>query len=108
MASFARMDVVAMAIAMGSLFAIALILLTAVLLLKGAAPGEHVGTHLALLGVYLPGYTVSWGGSVIGGLYGAVAGAVLGFIWAVLWNLSHYLYIALILIRAQWWRMLDE
>ena len=108
MAGFARMDVVALAVAMGSVFALALFSLTVALLLKGAPPGEHVGTHLGLLGVYLPGYTVSWGGSVLGGIYGALAGATLGFIWAVLWNLSHFLYIALVLIRAHWWRMLSE
>ena len=71
--------------------------------MKGAAPGEIVGPRLALLGVYLPGYTVSWGGSVLGAAYGAVAGAIVGFVWAVCWNLSHFIYVALVLIRAHWW-----
>ena len=108
MAGFARMDVVALAVAMGALFALALFLLTAMLLVKGAPPGQPVGPHLALLGAYFPGYTVSWGGSVIVALYGAALGAILGFVWAVLWNLSHFLYIALVLIRAHWWRLMAD
>ena len=108
MAGFARLDVVALAVAMGTLLAVALFLMTAALLLKGAPPGRVVGPHLALLAVYFPGYSVSWGGSVIGAIYAWIAGAALGFVWAVLWNLTHYLYIALILIRAHWWRMLAE
>lgn len=108
MAGFARLDVAALAAAMGALCAVALFLLTAVLLLKGAPEGKHIGPHLGLLGVYLPGYTVTWKGAVLGAAYGAVGGAVLGFIWAVLWNVSHFLYIALVLIRAQWWRVMSD
>jgi hypothetical protein len=108
MAAFARMDVPALAVAMGTLFAIGLFLLTAILLVKGAPPGQHVGPHLGLLGVYLPGYSVSWGGAAIGAVYAWIGGALLGFVWAVLWNLSHFLYIALVLARAAWWRMLAE
>ncbi len=108
MAGFARMDVAALAIAMGTLFAIGLFLLTAMLLLKGAPPGQHIGPHLGLLGVYFPGYSVSWGGSVIGAVYGWILGAAIGFAWAAMWNLSHILYIAVVLLRARWWRLLAE
>jgi hypothetical protein len=108
MAAFARMDVPALAVAMGVLFAVALFLMTAILLVKGAPPGQHVGPNLGVLGMYLPGYTVSWGGAVVGAVYAGIGGALLGFTWAVLWNLSHFLYIALVLIRAQWWRMLAD
>ncbi len=108
MAGFARIDVVALAAAMGTLFGITLFLLTAVLLLKGAPPGQHVGPHLGLLGVYMPGYSVTWGGSLVGAFYGGLFGAALGFVWGALWNLSHILYIALILLRARWWRLLAE
>lgn len=108
MAAFARMDVVALAVAMGTLLAVALFLMTAILLVKGAPPGQHVGPHLGLLGVYLPGFSVSWGGAVVGAVYAWIGGAILGFVWAVLWNLSHFLYIALVLARAAWWRLLAE
>jgi len=107
-AGFARMDVVAVSTAMGALAALALFLMTAALLVKGAAPGQHIGTHLNLLGVYLPGYTVTWSGSLLGAFYGAIIGGVLGFVWSVLWNLSHFLYVALVLVRAHWWRLLAE
>lgn len=108
MAAFARMDVPALAIAMGSVLAAGLFLMTAVLLLKGAPEGRHVGLHLGLLGAYFPGYSVSWAGALVGATYAWIVGALVGFTWAVLWNLSHFLYIALVLIRNQWWRMLDE
>lgn len=108
MAAFARMDVYALATAMGAVCATGLFLMTATLLLKGAPPGEHIGAHLGLLGIYFPGYRVTWAGSVIGAIYGGILGAIVGFVWAVLWNLSHYLYIALVLIRAHWWRLLAD
>lgn len=108
MAAFARMDVVALAVAMGVVGAVGLFLMTAVLLFKGAAPGTHVGPHLGLLGIYLPGYSVSWPGSVIGAAYAFVAGAVVGFVWAVAWNLTHYLYIILVVVRAHWWRLMAD
>lgn len=108
MAAFARMDVPALAIALGSVLAVGLFLMTAVLLLKGAPEGRHIGQNLAVLGNYFPGYTVSWGGALVGAVYAWIVGALVGFAWAVLWNLSHFLYIALVLIRSQWWRMLDE
>jgi hypothetical protein len=53
---------------------------TAWLLLQG---GETVGPHLGLLGVYFPGYSVSWGGAFLGFGYGALTGAVMG--WSVAW-----------------------
>jgi hypothetical protein len=58
-------------------------LLTAVLLLKG---GDSVGPHLALLGQFFPGYTVSWIGSLVGFLWGALLGGILGFIFGSVYN----------------------
>jgi hypothetical protein len=52
--------------------------LTVWLLIKG---GPHIGKHLQLLSNYFIGYTVSWGGSVIGLFYGALFGGAIG--WAV-------------------------
>ena len=108
MAAFARMDVVALAVAMGTVCGIGLFLMTVALLIKGAPPGMQIGTHLGLLGIYLPGYSVSWGGSVIGAGYAWIIGAVIGFVWAVLWNLTHYLYIILVVVRANWWRLMGD
>lgn len=109
MAAFARMDVTALAVALGSVFATGLFLATVVLLLKGPPPrGMEIGPHLGLLAIYLPGYSVTWAGSIIGSFYAWILGAGLGFVLAVLWNLTHYLYIALIAIRAYWWHLTLE
>ena len=48
-AAFARLDVVALAVAVGALSGSVLWLATAYLLIKGAAPERHIGTHLGLL-----------------------------------------------------------
>lgn len=58
-------------------------LVTAILLLKG---GESVGPHLALLGQFFPGYTVSWIGSLVGLFWGALLGGILGFIFGSVYN----------------------
>jgi hypothetical protein len=50
------------------------------LVIKG---GPNVGQNLGLLRAYYPGYSVTWGGSLLGFLYGALTGAVLG--WSVAW-----------------------
>ena len=108
MAGFARMDVVALAVAIGTVCAVALFIMTVVLLIKGAPPGTPIGTHLGLLDIYLPGYDVSWGGSVIGAGYAWIIGAVIGSVWAILWNLTHYVYIIMVVVRAHWWRLMGD
>ena len=108
MAAFAKIDVIALAVALGSISALMLFLATVGLLLKGAPPGTEVGPHLALLSVYLPGYSVSWFGAVVGALYAGIIGGFLGFVLAVLWNLTHYLYVVAIVVRTAWWRMMAE
>ena len=99
-AIFAKMDVLAMAVAMGVLFGIALFLATAILLLQEVPAGYPVGQHLSDLQSYLPGYSVSWAGSIIGLFEGFVIGAIAGFFLALLWNLAHYVSLASILIKS--------
>lgn len=108
MAAFAKMDPVALAVALGTVWAFILALATTVLLLKGAPEGQVVGGHLRLLDVYLPGYSVSWGGAVIGACYLWVIGAVVGWLLAILWNLTHYLYVIMIVVRSAWWRLMAD
>jgi hypothetical protein len=108
MAAFAKMDVVALAIAVGSIWAFLLLAATAALILKGAPEGHMIGQHLGLIGIYLPGYEVSWSGALIGAAYAWLLGAVLGFVLAMLWNLTHYLYITAIVVRSAWWRMMAD
>ena len=54
---------------------VALVLATNVLVLKG---GSDVGPHLRLLGVYFPGYRVTFAGSLIGFVYAFVLGYAVG------------------------------
>ena len=108
MAAFAKMDAIALAIALGSTWAFLLLAATVALLLKGAPEGAEVGQHLGLIGIYLPGYEVSWSGALIGAAYAWLLGAVLGFVLAVLWNLTHYLYLTAIVVRSAWWRMMAD
>lgn len=58
-------------------------LVTAILLLKG---GESVGPHLALLGQFFPGFSVSWTGSLVGFFWGALLGGIMGFIFGSVYN----------------------
>lgn len=48
--------------------------------------GENVGLHLNLLGHYFWGYSVTWGGSLLGLLWGALAGGVAGLIIGQIYN----------------------
>lgn len=57
------------------------------LIVKG---GEQVGPHLALLGQFFWGYTVSFPGSLVGLVYGTALGTVVG--WSIAWT---YNWIAL-------------
>ena len=98
-AVFAKMDAVAMAIALGMLFALGLFLTTAVLLMQSVPEGYPVGTHLSALSDYLPGYSVTWAGAFAGLLNGFVIGGVVGFVIAMFWNLSHYIALASMLVK---------
>ena len=92
-AAFARLDIVALAIAAGVVGALLLFLATAWLLLRGAPPGVHVGPHLGLLANFLPGYSVSWMGSMFGIFYGCLIGFCSGVAVGAFWNLIHYVYL---------------
>jgi len=53
-------------LALGFLAALVLFVATIALVVRG---GERIGPHLSLLGVYLPGYSVTWKGAFIGAGY---------------------------------------
>jgi hypothetical protein len=72
-----RFNLIVIAVTMGAVAGALLWLATAILLLRG---GEHVGVHLGLLGVFLPGYSVTWPGAWVGLFWGFVAGAASGAI----------------------------
>jgi hypothetical protein len=70
-------------LAFGTVAALGLFVATIVLVLRG---GQNVGEHLNLLGVYLPGYSVSYVGSVIGFVYAFVIGYGAGRTIATVYN----------------------
>lgn len=78
-----RLNARAWGIAMGLALGLGLFLATNLLLLKG---GQVIGPHLALVGVYLPGYSVSFVGSLIGFVYMFVIGYGLGRLIAEVYN----------------------
>lgn len=98
--AFARLDVVAFAVASAAVSAGFLFALTVALVVKGAAPGVPVGPHLAALATYFPGYTVTAAGAFVGAAYAALVGAGCGLVVAVFWNSAHALLIGVIRMRA--------
>ena len=83
MTRLARMNAVVSGLVTGVIFGLIIFIATNWLLLKG---GEPIGPHLALLGQFFMGYTVSFWGSLLGFLYGFVTGFILGSAVAVLYN----------------------
>jgi hypothetical protein len=99
MAAFARMDLAALAIASAVLAGSTLFVATAWHVLHPLLPPASMTLHLGLLANYLPGYSVSWVGSVIGLLYGMLIGFGAGATFGAVWNLIHHVYL-LVLTRA--------
>src|SRR5450432_2419055 len=100
MALFARMDTVAMSMALGISLALGLGLATAVLLLM-ATPGVPVGPHLSALGNILPGYSMTWLGCMVGAAWAALIGAIVGFLVATCWNFTHTVLLGLVALTYQ-------
>lgn len=97
-ASFARLDPVAAGAAVGVVSGVALLVATAILLLKG---GPVVGPNLQLLGQYFPGFDVTWNGMLLGLIEGGAGGFVLGYLVAWLRNRVMKMYAALARRRAE-------
>lgn len=74
-------------IAIGMVLGLGLFVATNFLIIRG---GEDVGQHLSLLGVYFPGYSVTFVGSLIGFVYAFVVGYGIGRTIGVVYNsLAH-------------------
>lgn len=100
MALFARMDTLAMSVAVGVSSAIGLSAATALLIVT-AVPGMPVGPNLVALGNVLPGYSMTWLGCIIGGAWAALIGAMLGFVLATCWNFIHMVILGLVALMYQ-------
>ena len=79
-----HLDAVFSGMGTGLVAGLGLFVATNWLVLKG---GEVVGPHLALLGQFLPGYEVTFAGSVIGLAYGFTGGFAVGYLVSALYNL---------------------
>jgi len=78
-----RLNGVVSGFVMGIISGMGLFIITNWLVIKG---GDVVGPHLALLGQFLYGYTVTFVGSLIGLTYGLVIGFAVGYTVAWLYN----------------------
>jgi protoporphyrinogen oxidase len=95
---FPRIDGVALGAASGAVGGLLLFLATMILVLKG---GPVVGPNLRLLGQFLPGYSVTPAGSILGLFYGLGVGFLAGWSFAFLRNVSLFLSLAVLRRRAQ-------
>jgi hypothetical protein len=78
-----RLNARAWGVAFGLVLGLGLFVATNVLVLRG---GEVVGPHLSLLGVFLPGYRVTFLGSLLGFVYLFVIGYGLGRLIGEVYN----------------------
>ena len=53
----------------------------------------------SLLAHILPGYSISWPGTVFGAVYGFLIGLVIGAVVAAIWNLAHHVYLVIATTR---------
>ena len=95
--AFARLDSIALGIAVGVWCGAGMLIATTVLLLKG---GQTIGPTLGILSQYFIGYTVTWRGSLVGLVYGFVVGFCLGWFVAILRNLFVFIYLENIRFRS--------
>ena len=95
--ALAKLDSLALGIAVGLLLGLVIFLATVVLVLKG---GEVVGPNLGLLSNYFIGYEVTYAGSLIGFIYGFGSGFALGWLIASLRNAVIRIYVHLVKLRS--------
>ena len=81
--TLARINGRAWGVAMGLMLGLGLFAATIILVIKG---GPVVGPHLGLLGIFLPGYSVTWHGALIGFVYAFFFGYALGRLIGVIYN----------------------
>ncbi|MGH9959167.1 MAG: hypothetical protein ACREBC_18900, partial [Pyrinomonadaceae bacterium] len=95
---FGKLHRVGFGLSIGITAGFVLFVTTLWLVIKG---GESVGPTLALLGQFIPGYTVSPVGSVIGLCYAFAGGFIGGYLFALVRNAILFLWVAMIRKRAE-------
>ena len=96
--SLAKLDAIALGIAVGCQFGLVILLATNFLIYKG---GDEIGPNLALLSHYFIGYEVTTSGSVVGCIYGFILGFVTGSMIAFLRNVIVTVYMNLIKFKSR-------
>jgi cell shape-determining protein MreD len=96
--SLAKLDALALGIAVGTLCGLVIFLATNVLIFKG---GEEIGPNLALLSQYFVGYEVTETGSLIGLIYGFIFGFITGSLIAFLRNAVVGVYLHLLKLKSR-------
>lgn len=81
--ALATLNARAWGVSVGLIMGLALFVATNILVLRG---GATVGPHLGLLGIYLPGYRVTFLGSLIGFVYAFVIGYGMGRLVGIVYN----------------------
>jgi hypothetical protein len=84
MTRLTRLNAIVSGLVTGLFLGLVIFVATSWLLLKG---GEQIGPHMALLGQFFPGYSVSFWGSLVGLIYGFVTGFTVGYAVAFFYNL---------------------
>lgn len=97
-AMFARLDPLALGVAVGTVSAFGTLLATAILLFKG---GTVVGPNLSLLKHYLFGFEMTWAGAFVGFLEAGLWGLALGLCTAGLRNSALKAYASLVRWRSE-------
>ena len=81
----ARLNAQAWGLSFGLVAGFALLAATWILVIQG---GPNLGQHLGLLSVFLPGYSVTWHGGLIGFVYAFVGGWAVGRLIGAVYNLQ--------------------
>jgi len=97
-AMFARLDPLALGVAVGTVSAFGTLVATAILLFKG---GTVIGPNLSLLKHYLFGFEMTWAGAFVGFLEAGLWGLAFGFCTAGLRNWTLNVYASLVRQRGE-------
>lgn len=95
--AFARVDQIALGLAIGTVSGAAVFISTILLIIKG---GNPVGPNLGLLGQFFFGYTVTTKGAFVGLFYGFLLGFAMGWLSALLRNFLLNAYLQMVKTRA--------